>query len=59
VLIWPVAYPRIFSVGVQQIQLRTEGRENGEEVQTPPPPQRAGTPMDMAKNRIQWQAVVH
>jgi len=27
---WPVAYPGFFSGGVQQIQLRTEDRENGD-----------------------------
>jgi len=26
----PVAYPGIFFGGVQQIQLRTEGRQNGD-----------------------------
>jgi hypothetical protein len=27
---WTVAYPGIFSGGVQQIQLRTEDKENGD-----------------------------
>jgi hypothetical protein len=85
-LIWPVAYPGNFSVGVQQIQLRTENGDLMAVANLQMSETRIlvrflwmyfprnwefdsvlskfhnfffGAPLDMARNRIQWQAVVH